>query len=70
MLFLVAGADKAEPLAEVLEGPPDPARLPSQLIKPTAGKLIWFVDRLAVAKLTQTLRLIARRTASRVGRLV
>ena len=52
VLFLVAGADKTEPLFEVLEGPPDPVRLPSQLIKPTTGTLVWFVDRLAVAKLT------------------
>ena len=34
VLFLVAGADKAERLAEVLEGPPDPRRLPSQRIQP------------------------------------
>jgi 6-phosphogluconolactonase len=52
VLFLVAGADKAQPLAEVLEGPPDTARLPSQLIKPATGELLWFVDRLAAAKLT------------------
>ena len=52
VLFLVAGADKTQPLFEVIEGPPDTTRLPSQLIKPTAGALIWFVDRLAVAKLS------------------
>jgi len=52
VLFLVAGADKARPLAEVLEGPPDPARLPSQLIRPAPGELLWFVDRLAAAQLT------------------
>jgi 6-phosphogluconolactonase len=51
--FLVAGADKAEPLREVLEGPPDPLRLPSQKIQPVSGKLVWFLDRLAAAKLTQ-----------------
>ena len=49
-----AGADKTQPLFEVLEGPPDPTRLPSQLIKPTPGALVWFVDRLAVAKLTHS----------------
>jgi 6-phosphogluconolactonase len=52
VLFLVAGADKAQPLAEVLEGPPDTARLPSQLIKPATGELLWFIDRLAAAKLS------------------
>jgi 6-phosphogluconolactonase len=53
VLFLVGGADKAEPLREVLEGPPDPLRLPSQKIQPTGGKLVWYLDRLAAAKLTQ-----------------
>jgi 6-phosphogluconolactonase len=52
VLFLVAGADKAEPLQEVLEGPPDSRRLPSQAIRPTAGQLLWFVDRQAAARLT------------------
>jgi 6-phosphogluconolactonase len=54
VLFLVTGADKAEPLQEVLEGPPDPLRLPSQKIRPVSGKLVWFLDRLAAAKLTQS----------------
>jgi 6-phosphogluconolactonase len=52
VLFLVAGADKAEPLHDVLEGPPDARRLPSQAIRPTAGKLLWYVDRKAAARLT------------------
>ena len=52
VLFLVAGADKAEPLAEVLEGPADPARLPSQLDQAHDGAAPWFVDRLAVARMT------------------
>ncbi len=54
VLFLVAGTDKAERLAEVLEGPHDPTRLPSQLIQPSVGKLLWFVDRAAAARLTRT----------------
>lgn len=44
VIFLVAGADKAERVAEVLEGPPDPQRLPSQLIRPTEGQLTWILD--------------------------
>lgn len=51
VLFLVAGADKTARLAEVLEGPSDPTRLPSQLIQPSPGKLVWFVDRAAAADL-------------------
>ena len=51
--FLAKGGDKAGPLAEILEGPLDSNRLPSQLIKAQPGKQIWFVDRAAAAKLTQ-----------------
>jgi 6-phosphogluconolactonase len=52
VLFLVAGPDKAEPLAEVLQGPPDPQRLPSQRVRPANGQLLFFVDRAAAARLT------------------
>ncbi len=51
VLFLVAGPDKATPLFEVFTGPPDSARLPSQLIKPTAGRLVWYLDKAAGARL-------------------
>ncbi len=44
ILVLLAGADKAARLSEVLEGPEDPARLPIQLIKPTSGKIVWIMD--------------------------
>ena len=49
--FQVAGANKAQALAEVLEGPADPERLPAQLIQPTSGRLLWFVDQAAAAGL-------------------
>jgi 6-phosphogluconolactonase len=49
--FLAAGADKAEPLAQVLEGARDPQKYPSQLIAPTSGNLVWFIDHAAAAKL-------------------
>jgi 6-phosphogluconolactonase len=48
--FLVAGEDKGAVLAEVLTGPIDTDRLPSQMIQPTNGRLTWLVDR-ASAKL-------------------
>ncbi len=54
VLFLVAGADKAEPLAEVLTGPAAPVRLPSQSIQP-AGRLVWFIDRAAADRLPPSL---------------
>lgn len=53
VVFLVAGADKADALAAVLEGPHDPETYPSQLIAPEQGALHWLVDRAAAAKLRQ-----------------
>jgi 6-phosphogluconolactonase len=53
VFFLVAGADKADALAAVLEGPHDPETYPSQLIAPEQGALHWLVDRAAAAKLRQ-----------------
>lgn len=44
VVFLVEGADKAERVAEILEGPRDPERLPAQLIAPADGKLTWVLD--------------------------
>lgn len=52
VMFAVEGGDKAAPLAEVLEGPRDPRRLPSQLIAPRDGELLWLVDRAAAGGLT------------------
>ena len=49
--FLVNGAAKAARLREVLKGERDPARLPSQLIRPSDGTLEWFVDREAASRL-------------------
>jgi 6-phosphogluconolactonase len=49
--FLVSGAGKAETLRRVLKGEPQPERLPSQLIKPAQGQLLWLVDAAAAEKL-------------------
>ena len=49
--FLVAGADKAQTLQQVLQGPHQPGQLPAQLIAPTNGRLIWMVDQAAAALL-------------------
>jgi 6-phosphogluconolactonase len=50
--FLVSGEDKAAVLHEVLEGSAPPEKYPSKLVKPTNGKLIWFVDRAAASQLS------------------
>ena len=49
--LLVTGADKAETLKAVLEGPADPERLPVQLMASTSGRLRWLLDRAAAADL-------------------
>lgn len=49
--FLVAGTGKAERLNQVLNGAYTPHQLPSQLINPRDGHLIWFVDQAAAAQL-------------------
>lgn len=51
ILFLVSGGDKAETLAEVLDGPLRPEALPAQLIRPTSGRCFWWVDQSAAARL-------------------
>jgi len=51
--FLVSGTDKAVPLHEVLEGNAAGEKYPSKLIRPTNGKLIWFVDRAAASELSK-----------------
>jgi 6-phosphogluconolactonase len=50
--FLVSGTDKAAVLHEVLEGNAPAEKYPSKLVQPSAGKLVWFVDRGAASELT------------------
>lgn len=50
--FLVSGTDKAAVLREVLEGKAPGEKYPSKLVRPSDGKLIWFVDRAAASELT------------------
>ena len=54
VFFLVSGAQKAAILREVLVGPRDPERLPSQLIWPSSGILSFILDRDATALLPAT----------------
>jgi 6-phosphogluconolactonase len=52
VLFLVSGIDKAAALHEVLEGNVPDEKFPSRLVRPSAGKLIWIVDRAAASELS------------------
>ena len=49
--FLVAGAEKAAIVREVLRGPRDVMRLPAQVVAPTDGELTWLLDAAAAAQL-------------------
>lgn len=51
VVFLVTGEGKAETLHKVLDGPIDVDTLPSQAIRPSHGRLRWFVDKAAAARL-------------------
>lgn len=54
VFFLIGGADKAQVLKEVVTGPQDPERLPSQLIRPSSGILTLILDQAAAALLPAT----------------
>lgn len=51
VFFLIDGAAKADPLGRVLQGPCDPETLPSQLIRPQNGRLLFLLDKAAAAHL-------------------
>ena len=56
ILFTVTGKEKSLALKAVLEGPYEPEQLPSQLLQPTDGKLVWLVDQAAGAMLSNGIR--------------
>jgi 6-phosphogluconolactonase len=51
VMFVVAGAGKAERLREVLEGPPGPEVPPARVVRPVHGRLRWLVDAAAASRL-------------------
>jgi len=52
VIFLVTGDGKADSLRAVLEGDDDPHQVPSKLISPRDGQLVWLLDEGAAGKLT------------------
>jgi 6-phosphogluconolactonase len=54
VFFLIGGPDKAQVLKEVMMGPRDVERLPSQLISPAGGILTLLLDKAAAAQLPAT----------------
>ena len=51
VLFVVVGAEKADMLRRVLQGPRDIDALPAQVVAPASGVLTWLVDTAAAANL-------------------
>lgn len=51
IIFAVTGTGKATTLSKVLRGKYDPENLPSQLIQPSSGAIVWLVDKAAAAGL-------------------
>ena len=68
VVFEVAGVGKTDVLAEVLTGPRDPERLPSQLIRPANGKLLFLLDEAAAAQLPPASE-VFEKDGYKVGRL-
>jgi 6-phosphogluconolactonase len=56
IIFTVTGKEKALALKGVLEGPNEPEQLPSQLIQPVNGTLLWLVDEAAGNMLSAGIR--------------
>lgn len=52
VMFLVAGADKADVLARVIEGDHPIARYPARAVRPVDGELTWMIDDAAAAALS------------------
>jgi len=55
ILLLVAGADKADMLHEVLEAKRDAAIYPVQQVQPVDGSKVWLLDSAAAARLSRAL---------------
>src|SRR5580704_10062182 len=56
VIFAVTKADKALALKAVLEGPYEPEQLPSQLMQPESGTVLWLVDSAAGSMLSVGIR--------------
>jgi len=53
VMITAGGAEKADALRAVLDGPPQPDLYPSQIVHPTNDELHWLVDAAAASKLAR-----------------
>ena len=51
IIMIAAGPSKAEAIAAALEGPPDVARYPAQLLRDAGDRIEWIIDAAAAARL-------------------
>ncbi len=52
VMFLVAGAAKAQAVWNILKGPRDVDKFPAQVVVPDHGEVIWLLDKAAASLLT------------------
>lgn len=69
VVFEIAGPAKTDVVAEVFTGPRDPERLPSQLMRPSNGRLLVQLDEVAAAKLPSATEISATGGNRKVGTL-
>ncbi len=67
--FDIGGAAKTAIVSEVFTGPRDPERLPSQLIRPTNGRLLLQLDEAAAAKLPSATGISSTEGSRKLGTL-
>ncbi len=58
VVFVVTGAAKAAIVAEVLEGPRAPKKIPAQGVAPVHGTVTWLLDEAAAGELSEGARRI------------
>ncbi len=51
--FLITGAEKADTLKAVLEGPYQPDEYPTQIVRPQNGEVTWMLDKAVTANITR-----------------
>ena len=69
VVFEIGGPAKTNIVAEVFIGPRDPERLPSQLIRPTNGRLLVQLDESAAAKLPSATEISSTDGSRKIGTL-
>lgn len=52
VMLIVSGANKAQAIKNILQGPRNPAEYPAQLIDPTDGDVLWLMDKAAASRLS------------------